>query len=156
MLRRWSSRDSIVSEVSARKRPFPTVLSLALACVAWHSSIVSALSARERPAKGLLLSRLARLRWGIATCGGGLEPGCASPTLLLLDDVPAPDQRLFSMLQVVSAPLSCAEQPFDVLPLKKICFKIANEGQIVRANFDALEEAAAVSQRLKQKELKPA
>lgn len=45
------------------------------------------------------------------------------------------------------------EQPFDVLPLKKICFKIANEGQIVRANFDALEEAAAVSQRIKQKEM---
>eukprot|EP00930_Biecheleria_cincta_P019860 TRINITY_DN15064_c0_g1_i1.p1 TRINITY_DN15064_c0_g1~~TRINITY_DN15064_c0_g1_i1.p1 ORF type:complete len:451 (+),score=78.62 TRINITY_DN15064_c0_g1_i1:78-1430(+) len=41
------------------------------------------------------------------------------------------------------------EQPFDVLPLKKICFKIANEGQIVRANFDALEEAAAVSRRQK-------
>jgi len=40
------------------------------------------------------------------------------------------------------------EQPFDVLPLKKICFKIANEGQIVRANFDSLEEDAASSKKL--------
>lgn len=39
------------------------------------------------------------------------------------------------------------EQPFDVLPLKKIVFKIANEAQIVRANFDALEDAAAVSRK---------
>lgn len=48
------------------------------------------------------------------------------------------------------------EQPFDVLPLKKICFKIANEGQIVRANFDALEDAAAASLKSRKKELMPA
>merc|ERR1711972_143434 len=44
------------------------------------------------------------------------------------------------------------EQPFDVLPLKKICFKISNEEQIVRANHDSLEEQAAAS-KSKQKEL---
>merc|ERR1712217_626819 len=42
------------------------------------------------------------------------------------------------------------EQPFDVLPLKKICFKIANEGQIVRANFDYLEEQAATSNKMRE------
>jgi len=36
---------------------------------------------------------------------------------------------------------------FDVLPLKKICFKIANEGQIERANFDAMERDAMMSKR---------
>eukprot|EP00930_Biecheleria_cincta_P106136 TRINITY_DN9940_c0_g1_i1.p1 TRINITY_DN9940_c0_g1~~TRINITY_DN9940_c0_g1_i1.p1 ORF type:complete len:244 (+),score=28.04 TRINITY_DN9940_c0_g1_i1:673-1404(+) len=39
------------------------------------------------------------------------------------------------------------EQPFDMLPLKKICFKISNEAKTVRANFDALEDAAAVSRK---------
>lgn len=39
------------------------------------------------------------------------------------------------------------EQPFDVLPLKKIVGKIANETQIVRASFDALEDAAAVRRK---------
>lgn len=43
------------------------------------------------------------------------------------------------------------EQPFDVLPLKKICFKIANEGQIVRANFMPLEEAGRVSRQAASK-----
>merc|ERR1712039_147021 len=39
------------------------------------------------------------------------------------------------------------EQPFDVLPLKKICFKISNEGQIERANFDTMEKDAAISKK---------
>merc|ERR1711972_325326 len=42
------------------------------------------------------------------------------------------------------------EQPFDVLPLKKICFKIANEGQIVRANFENLENQAEESKKQQQ------
>jgi len=41
------------------------------------------------------------------------------------------------------------EQPFDVLPLKKICFKIANEGQIERANFDSMQEDAVASKNQK-------
>merc|ERR1712187_1063693 len=44
------------------------------------------------------------------------------------------------------------EEPFSVLPLKKICFKISNEAQIVRANFDYLEDQAEVSQKQKQLE----
>eukprot|EP00930_Biecheleria_cincta_P017558 TRINITY_DN1391_c0_g1_i3.p1 TRINITY_DN1391_c0_g1~~TRINITY_DN1391_c0_g1_i3.p1 ORF type:complete len:483 (-),score=83.54 TRINITY_DN1391_c0_g1_i3:222-1601(-) len=47
------------------------------------------------------------------------------------------------------------EQPFDVLPLKKICFKISNEGQIVRSNFASLEEAARVSRKAGVKQADP-
>jgi len=47
------------------------------------------------------------------------------------------------------------EQPFDVLPLKKICFKISNEGQIVRSNFAPLEEAARVSRKAALKQADP-
>jgi len=45
------------------------------------------------------------------------------------------------------------EEPFSVLPLKKICFKISNEAQIVRSFFDYLEDQGKTSKEQQTKEL---